>query len=231
MSGFRTIGVLGGMGPAATVDFLDKLLKASGARRDQDHPRVLIDCNPTLPDRHAAIRGAGPSPAPRLAAMAQGLVRGGAEVLCMPCNTAHAFEPEIRVAAAVPFVSIVEATVVEALGRAPGGRFMVLAAEGALEADLYGRAFAARGAESLPIGPDARERLMSLVWRIKSGDTGAEVRKGMLDLARAAVEQGAQAVVAGCTEVPLVLSEGDLSVPVIDSTAALADAVLRAARS
>jgi uncharacterized protein YdgA (DUF945 family) len=110
MSGFRNIGVMGGMGPAATADFLGKLLALSGAARDQDHPRILVDCDPTIPERHAAIRGEGPSPAPRLVAMAEGLERAGAEVLCMPCNTAHAFEADIRAATKLPFVSITEQT-------------------------------------------------------------------------------------------------------------------------
>lgn len=231
MTGFRTIGVIGGMGPAATVDFMSKLLQAGGATRDQDHPRILVDCDPTLPDRHAAVRGAGPSPGPRLAGMAEGLVRSGAEVLCMPCNTAHAFEDHIRDAVHAPLVSIIEAAVDEAIRRAPAGRrFGVLAAQGALDADLYGRAFASREREAVtPTGSDL-ERFMSLVWRVKSGDTSAGVRSGMAELAAALVGRGAEAVVAGCTEVPLVLSGEDIDVPLIDSTAALAAAMVAAAR-
>ena len=229
--GFRTIGVLGGMGPAATVDFLRKLLVASGATRDQDHPRIVVDCDPTLPDRHAGIAGTGPSPGPRLAQMARGLKRAGAELLAMPCNTAHAFEEEVRAATDLPFVSIVEAAVAETLARAPGARRVgLLAADGCLDARLYPRAFAARGVESSEIEGAARDRFMALVWRVKAGNLSAEVREGMAALAAQLRREGAEAIVAACTEVPLVLAEGDLDVPLIDSTAALARATVAAAR-
>ena len=228
MSGFRTIGVLGGMGPAATVDFLGKLLAASGATRDQDHPRVLVDCDPTLPDRHAAVRGEGPSPGSRLAAMARGLERAGAEVLCMPCNTAHAFEADVRGATPLPFVSIVAASVGETLRLTPNAkRVGLLAAAGARDAGLYPRAFAEHGVETLD-GDGGR--FMACVWRVKAGDTGAEARAAMRLLAQDLQEAGAEAIVAACTEVPLVLSAADVAVPLIDSSAALARATIAAAR-
>lgn len=231
MSGFRTIGVLGGMGPAATADFFGKLLAASGAGRDQDHPRVLIDCDPTLPERHAAIRGEGPSPGPRLAAMARGLATAGAEVLCMPCNTAHAFEDEIRAAVDLPFVSIIDASVDATLARAPeAGAVGLLAAQGTLDADLYGPAFARRGLEALRPEPDAQQAFMTLLWRIKAGDRGEPARAEMRRLADALIARGARAVVAACTEAPLVLDDGDVAAPVIDSSAALAAATISAAR-
>ena len=87
------IGVLGGMGPAATIDFMAKVLRHSqaSAAREQDNVRMIVDSNPSLPDRNAAIAGTGPSPAAGLAAMARGLQAAGAQVLTMPCNAAHAF--------------------------------------------------------------------------------------------------------------------------------------------
>lgn len=227
MSGFRTIGVLGGMGPAATVDFLGKLLAARGATRDQDHPRVLVDCDPTLPDRHAAVRGEGPSPGPRLAAMARGLERAGAEVLCMPCNTAHAFEADVRGATPLPFVSIVAASVGETLRLTPNAkRVGLLAAAGARDAGLYPQAFAAHGVET----SDADgERFMACVWRVKAGDTGPAVRAEMRALSAELQASGAEAIVAACTEVPLVLAQDDVDLPLIDSSSALAQATIAAA--
>lgn len=231
MSRFRTIGVMGGMGPAATVDFMAKLLAASDAARDQDHPRILVDCDPTLPERHAAIRGEGPSPGPWLAEMARGLERAGAEVLCMPCNTAHAFEAEIASAISAIWVSIVESTSAEAVQRVANVQSVgLLAAQGTLDADLYERAMARWGVRTLRLAEADQAAFMSLLWRIKGGDAGAEVRAGMHRLGEALVADGAQAVIAACTEVPLVLGDGDLAVPVVDSSAALAQAVVAAAR-
>ena len=80
----KTVGVLGGMGPAATLDFFQRVLASSGATRDSEHVRLIIDCNPFVPDRNAAVAGTGPSSGPALADMAQGLERAGAELLVMP---------------------------------------------------------------------------------------------------------------------------------------------------
>ena len=83
------------MGPEATVDFMAEILAATPATEDQDHLRLLVDQNPQLPSRQLALAGAGESPGPQLAAMAQGLERGGADFLVMPCNTAHAYRDEM----------------------------------------------------------------------------------------------------------------------------------------
>ncbi len=217
-----SVGVLGGMGPAATLDFLQKLLAATPARTDQDHLRVLVDSNPKLPDRNAAIAGRGPSPGPGLASMARGLEASGADVLVMACNTAHAFEPDIRGAVKIPFLSMIEATVEAVLQRSPGVRRVgLLAAAGCLDAGLYQAAFAAHGVRTLEPRDALRERFMALVYRIKAGETGPAARAEMASIGAALVAQGAEALAAACTEVPLVLDPSDVSVPLTDSTDAL----------
>ncbi|HYE43985.1 MAG TPA: amino acid racemase, partial [Caulobacteraceae bacterium] len=169
----RTIGVIGGMGPAATLDFLGKLIAATPAEGDQDHLRVLVDNNPKIPDRNAAMAGTGPSPAPVLAEMARGLERQGAEALVMACNTAHAFADDIRAAVAIPFFSIVEESADELARRVPEGAAVgVLATTGCLDAGLYQRALADRGLGALVPGDGERQRLMAAIYRIKTGDVG-----------------------------------------------------------
>ena len=223
----RTVGVLGGLGPAATVDFLDKLVRATPAERDQDHVRVLLDMNPAVPCRHAAIAGRGPSAGPALAEMARGLEQSGADFLVMVCNTAHAFEPEIRAATQLPFVSLVEETVRAAMARRPALRVAgVLAAEGCLEAGLYERAFATRGVEVRTLDAAGRAAFMVLIGRIKAGRIDDEARSGMRELARRLTEAGAELLVAGCTEVPLVLAEADVPVPLLSSTDVLVERTL-----
>lgn len=227
----RTIGVLGGMGPAATLDFHAKVLAACQAGRDQDHIRLIIDSNPAVPDRGAALRGEGPSPGPALAAMAQGLEGAGAEVLVMPCNTAHVWADEIRAATRLPFIDLIEATAEAAVHAVPGlKRAGVLGTTGCLDAGLYHRAFAAHSAGVL--APEAGEQaaLMALIGRLKSGDAGARVRGGMAELAGALVERGAEVVIAGCTEVPLALSAQETGAPLISSTDVLVARALAFAR-
>lgn len=220
----KTVGVLGGMGPEATLDFFAKLLAATGANSDQEHLHVLIDNNPKVPNRNEAVAGRGPSPGPALAEMARDLERAGADFLVMACNAAHAFEADIRAATPLPFVSLIEEAAQATLARRPGlERAGVLAAAGTLDAGLYERAFAARGVRASSPAGEARERFMALLYRIKAGDKGEEVRAAMRSLAGELLDAGAQVIVAGCTEVPLVLTQRDLPCPLVDATAVLAE--------
>ncbi len=220
MSEPKTIGVIGGLGPASTVDFFAKLVAATDATRDQDHLRILIDNNPRVPDRHAAIAGRGPSPAPQLAAAAKGLEKAGADFLVIACNTAHAFLPEIAAAVSIPILSMIDATVEAALEAKPS-RVGVLAADGCRRASLYQDAFAARGVEAVFLADAPQLEFMDLIFRVKAGDVGMETRNRMEALAMSLNARGAQAVIAACTEVPLVLNADALAVPVINSTDAL----------
>jgi aspartate racemase len=202
LSNWRTIGVLGGMGPAATADFMARLVVAAGAARDADHPRVLVDSNPQVPDRNAAREGRGPSPGPALAAMARGLVAQGAEVLAMPCNAAHGWADDVRAATGATFVDLITAAVTEALKTNPR-RIGLLAIGATLDAGLYQRALAPHGLTV--IEPD-RSVFQPLVNAIKAGDTGPTIRTAMAAEAARLVDEGADAIIAACTEVPLVLS-------------------------
>ena len=224
----RTVGVIGGMGPAATVHFMARVMDLTAAATDQDHVRLIVDNNGAIPDRNAALRGEGPSPAPVLAAMARGLERAGADLLVMPCNTAHAFADAVRSATPLPFLDLIETACEEAQALAPR-RVGVLAADGCRRAGLYQAAFARRGIETLLCDDACHAAFMALLYRIKGGDLGPEVRAGMGALARGLTDAGAEVLLAGCTEVPLVLGPGDVGAPLIDSIDALARAVIVAA--
>jgi aspartate racemase len=225
LSEAKTIGVIGGMGPAATLDFFAKLIAATPAARDQDHLRVLIDSNPRVPDRNGAIAGRGPSPGPALAASARGLERSGADALVIACNTAHAFQGDIEAAVSIPILSMIDATVGAAVETHPA-RVGVLAADGCRRAGLYQRAFAARDVEALLLADAAQIEFMDLIYRIKAGDMSQDVRRRMEGLAISLNARGAQSVVAACTEVPLVLGGDALAVPLINSTDALVARVI-----
>jgi aspartate racemase len=226
----KTIGMIGGMGPAATLDLFGKLLAASHVERDQDHFRILIDNNPRVPDRNDAIAGRGPSPGPQLAASAHGLQQAGADFLIIACNTAHAFQPEIKAAISIPLISMIEATADAAMVERPT-RVGVLAADGCRRAQLYQHAFAARGVEPLFLADDAQADFMTLLYRIKAGDVGEETRRRMQQLAINLNARGAQAIVAACTEVPLVLDADVLAIPLISSTDALVARTVAYART
>lgn len=211
----RILGLLGGMGPAATLDFLQKLQALTPAERDQDHIRVLMDLNPQAPDRNTDAVAAGLE----LADMAQGLAGAGADVLAIACNTAHAHARDIQQAAGLPLVDMIECAAAEAQDTG-AQRIGVLGTKQALR--LYHEHLAARGLSALFLPAEQQARFMELIYRIKAGDVGDEVRSGMVGLAQSLIDDGARAIIAGCTEAPLVIGADDLSVPMIDSSLALA---------
>jgi aspartate racemase len=220
----RAVGVIGGLGPAATLDFFARVLAATPAERDQDHLRLIIDDNPWVPDRNAAIAGTGPSAGPALADVARGLERAGAEFLVMPCNAAHAFQTDIEAATSLPFVSLIEETVTAALKAAPGARRAgILGTTGTLQAGLYAKAFGARGVTTVEPQGAALERFMTLIYLIKRGDAGDAVRDDMRALAGELNAAGAELLVAACTEVPIVLAQADVDLPLVVSTDVLVE--------
>lgn len=230
MSESKIVGVLGGLGPAATLDFYRKVVEATQATTDQDHLHLLIDSDPTVPDRNAAFTGTGPSPGPQLARNARRLEAAGAEFLVMVCNGAHAWADEIQAAIDIPFVHIVDVTVAATARAAPDARTVgVIATTTSLASRLYQRGFEAAGLRAVhPEGPEL-DRFMALMYRIKTGDTGPESRAEMKSIAQQLIDRGAEAVIGGCTEVPLVLGSQDLEVPLIASTDALVVETVRRA--
>ena len=218
----RILGVLGGMGPAATVGFLAQLQALTPAQGDADHIRVLMDMNPQVPDRNRTPELAEAV----LAEMAQRLKTAGAEVLAMPCNTAHAQAAGIR-AAGLPFIDMIAETT-QAVAASGATRVGVLATPGG-EA-LYVAAFQAAGLTPVLLeGPD-REAFMARIYGVKAGETGEAARSRMKALAAGLVARGADGLVAGCTEVPLLLAQADVSAPLTDSAEVLARACVAACR-
>ena len=219
-SGVKILGILGGMGPAATVAFLARVQALTPAKGDEDHIRVIADINPQVPNRHAQPEAAGRT----LGEMALRLKAAGAEVLAMPCNTAHAHAAAIR-AAGLPFIDMVAET--SRAAKAGGaGRVGVLATPGG-EA-LYAEALAAEGVEMVRLSQAERDRFMSLVFGVKAGDVGPGQRAAMRELAEALVAAGAEGLIGGCTEVPLLLDASDVAVPLTDSAEVLARACVAA---
>ena len=224
----RTAGVIGGLGPAATIDFMSRVLELTPAKSDQDHLRLLVDQNPRVPDRQAAVLKAGETPGKVLASMAAGLEAAGADFLVMPCNSAHMSQRDIEDAISIPFISIIETTV----DAVPAGvtSVGVLETPACREAALYSSVLRDRGIEYLTPDADGRDELLRLVYAIKGGDCGGSIQRAMKSLAEALIAHGAGAIILGCTEMPLVLCDDDVSVPLIASTAALAAKTVALAR-
>lgn len=217
------VGVIGGLGPELTLDFFGKVLHHSKATKDQDHIHVIIENNPKTPNRNDAIAGRGPSPGPALADMARALERAGADFVVMACNTAHAYEADIRAALTKPFVSLIDEVVDEVRRHHPAAkRVGVLATQGSRDARIFSPAFAQHGIGVVQLDDAAQARFMEFLYRIKAGDRSKDVREGMQQLGEELVAMGADILIAGCTEVPLVLQQGDNTKIMIDPTDVLA---------
>lgn len=204
-----TLGVLGGMGPAATLEFLGRVQAYTPAEKDQDHLRVIADINPRTPDRNVPGSGTGAV----LAEMAGALRGAGANVLAMPCNTAHAHADVIQRASGLPLIDMIDLGA-EAAQRTGARRAGVLGTKGALK--LYREYLAARAMGFVSLSAEDQDAFMAVLYRIKAGERGAEVKAEMQRLAEALRAGGAEVLIAGCTEAPLVLSKSDVKLEFID---------------
>ena len=227
--GEKTIGILGGMGPEATAELFLRIIRAAKAKRDQDHPRVIIYSNSKIPDRTGAILHGGPSPLPMMVETGRILQRAGADFLIMPCNTAHHYFQELQEALEVPVLHMIDlsARMAQSLGVRRVG---LLATDGTLATGLYQESYGRFQVETLAPSPQDQKRVMEAIYtHIKAGDL-EEGRKLILEVSRALIQEGAEAVVCGCTEVSLVLRQGDLEVPVIDPMETLAEEAVKLAK-
>jgi aspartate racemase len=202
------LGVLGGMGPAATLDFLKNLQVFTPAKGDEDHIRVLMDLNPNVPNRNTMGTAAGVA----LAEMAGALAGAGAQVLAMPCNTAHAHADLIQRASGLPLIDLIGEGA-KAARQSGARRVGVLGTKGALR--LYREYLAAQALGLVSLSPERQDEFMATIYRIKAGELEA-ARKEMLGYAADLIAGGAEAIIAGCTEAPLVIGPADLKVAFID---------------
>ena len=216
----KTIGILGGMGPEATAFFYGLIVKHTKAEADQDHIKTIIYSNPEIPPRTDAILGKGPSPASLLLEGFSRLKDAGADFVVMPCVTAHYFYPEIKEKVDIPFVSLLAEAVKWAQKEVPGLRKAgLVAATGTLESRLFQDIFGSAGIEVIHPEPDEQDQVMEAIFGpkgIKAGFPSGFAKETLVNTARILVVRGADAIIAGCTEVPLVLKEMDISVPLIE---------------
>ena len=227
----KTIGILGGMGPEATADLFYRIVKATPVERDQDHPRTIVYSNSKVPDRTPSITGGGESPLPEMLMAAKGLEGAGADFLIIPCNTAHYFIEELRSELGIPVLHMIDMTARHGAREYPDAKTVgLIATDGTLRSGIYEKFFGEAGMKvHVPI-PELQSRAMDAIYKhIKKGDleTG---RKISLDVARDLVGRGADLVICGCTEISLVLKDGDIAVPVVDPLQVLAEVAVRVGR-
>lgn len=222
------VGLLGGMGPEATVELMQRVIRATPARDDADHIRMLVDCNPKVPSRIAAlIERTGEDPGPVIADMARGLEKGGADFLVIACNTAHHYLPVVRAAVAIPVVDMIEATIARI--RTPGRRVAkvgVLASPAVRLTGLLDAPFGAAGIALLyPEGGDDAA-VLDIIRAVKAGDLGSAPRRAYAEAAARLARAGADALLIACTELSALGDPEGAAVPVVDTLDTLVLAIL-----
>ncbi len=221
------IGVLGGMGPLSTVDFMQKLLNATPANLDQEHVPALISSIPQIPDRTEAFRGLGESPLAAIIDCAVRLKTAGVGLIVMPCNTAHLWFDEIQAHVNLPMLHIVDSAVENLLKETNTQvRIGLLATDATIASGLYiNRTLFLLSHQSvqwlLPTAVEMIDWVMPGISAVKSGDL--TLGQNLLQQAADALQKrGATTVILGCTEIPVVLNSANISIPTVDATAALA---------
>lgn len=222
----KTIGILGGMGPEATSFFFNQIIKKTKSGKDQEHIKVIIYNNPEIPPRTDAILHSGPSPLPFLLEGVRMLQQGGADFIVMPCVTAHYYLNDILAKEKVSFLNLMDETLAYTLRKFPGiKKAGLIGSTGTLKSRLFHDIFAKQGIEVIAPDDKEQELVMEAIFGskgIKAGFTLGIPREIILKTARLLIEKGAEAIIAGCTEVPLVLKEEDIPVPLIDPLQILA---------
>jgi len=200
----RRIGILGGMGPAATVLLMQRLITAVPARDDAGHIPLIVDQNPQIPSRIAhLIDGDGDDPAPALAAAAQRLQQAGSAALAMPCNTAHRYVAEIRRAVNVPLIDMVSLAAAHAAHLVGDGAKVGILASPAVETiALYDDPLRAHGL--IPIYPDDRDASLKIIKSIKAQGPTVPVRTAFQALSESVFDAGADTQIIACTEFSLI---------------------------
>ncbi|MGF6757545.1 aspartate/glutamate racemase family protein [Paraburkholderia sp. GAS42] len=208
---FFKVGVVGGVGPAATVDFMQKIVRNTPANRDQDHIRLLIEQNPQIPDRTENLIGDGPDPTISLYATCKKLESGDADLIAIPCNTAHAFVERIQPYLGIPIVNMLTVTVRHLRETFPLLRSVgVLATSGTIASGVYEKALESEGLRQIVPEAELQARVMEAIYGKEGVKAGFTTGRCLDDIAAAIdglIEEDVEVIILGCTELPLLLPQ------------------------
>lgn len=230
----KLIGILGGMGPEATASFFSKIIKNTPVKKDQDHLRILIYNNPKIPDRTRAILGRGINPRKALVDTALFLEKSGVDFLSIPCVSSHYYYDDIQEQLNIPVLHIIKETLtyikfefkhITQIG--------LLATSGTIHSRLFQGIFE-KDCLTLIIPTEKDQSiLMEAIYGkqgIKAGITTEKPKNSTLNVINNLIESGAEAIIGGCTELPLIINADDLTVPFLDTLDILAKATVKEAR-
>lgn len=223
----KILGIIGGMGPSATALLFQKIIDLTDAGTDADHIHIIIDNNPTTPDRTAAILNNDDTPAVHICESGKRLEQCGAQILAIPCNTSHYFLPYIQERLDIPVINMLEETAKEcvACGYTKVG---VLATTGTRNTRIYEKQLEKFGITTVYPDQEGQERVMEIIYdQVKAGKIAdTSIIKSHLDQM---AENGVEAFILGCTELPIVLKDGAYGYHFIDTLEVLAKSAITSA--
>ncbi len=226
MSEYRRVGVIGGMGPEATLDLLSKIIRCTPANCDQEHIPLLVDICPQIPDRTKFLVENGEDPLPWLLESGRRLAASDIAALCMPCNTAHYFAETIQEKLSVPLISMIESVLAQIQRDHPEAQQIgLMATSGTLQSRVYHDALQHAQLEIVSPPLAFQTEIMEIIYAVKSGR-----KEEVSSRFQVAVDEltacGADLMIAGCTELPLLLPYVAATTPIIDTTQSLAERVV-----
>ena len=222
----KIVGVIGGMGPMATWCFCENITRLTQAQTDQEHIHVCVDCNTNIPDRTDAIINGGASPVPELVKSGVRLQSMGADVLVMPCNTAHHFHQELAAHLEVPLLHMLQETARE-IKRRQIDCVGLLATDGTLASGIYARLLSEERISAIAPSPANQKHVMQLIYDgVKAGNAEFDL-SGIQGTIKELFDRGAQVLLLGCTELPVAFAQYGIQADAIDPLEILAKAAIR----
>jgi aspartate racemase len=225
----KIVGILGGMGPEATVDLMQRIIRLTPALDDADHIRCIVDNNPKVPSRiKAIIEGHGEDPGPCMADMARRLQAWGADFLVIACNTAHYYYDAVQEAVDIPVINLIGLVANYVKTAFPEqGRVGILASPAVAMTELYTRRLRRLGIEDVWPDPAHQDRLLDIIKAIKQGDTGERVCADYAGVCANLKHKGASLAIIACTELSAI--GGQLPIDSVDAAEVLALEIVQVA--
>lgn len=223
----KTIGIIGGMGPLATIDLYEKITFNTKAEKDQDHIHIIIDSYPQIEDRTAYILHGGKNPKDKLIESAKRLENAGADALIMPCNTAHFFAKDIEKEVSIPLIHIVKSTAEAIKNKYPkANKIGLIATTGTLKSGVYANILKDYGYHIIELDERLENDIMDCIYKgVKAGKTEEYVPLFQKCVDKV-TDMGADVLIAGCTEIPILVPHIKSKIPVVDATLELALAAI-----
>jgi aspartate racemase len=224
----KTIGVLGGMGPEATNQLCRLITAVTPAQTDQQHVPVICFNNPRIPSRAEAILHQGPSPVDEMVKTAVKLQECGADLIVMPCNCAHHFREQVQAGVEIPILDMIAATAEHIARNYDGQAVGLLASSATIVTGLYEEPLRRVGKRLLVPEPVDQEKVMNGIYGPSGVKAGRKTipKNLFLDAASSLLQRGADIIIAGCTEISVVLNRRNVPFALIDPLEVIARAAV-----